>query len=129
MDFVSLETLDEANNFLKVFSSNSEAGDDWYSIGASTSLVGTADNYVWLNSGNRVNYKLPFAKDEPNNAGDEYCLTIGRKAYNISSFLFNDMNCFTKLNRFVCQDPPNCMPTTTTTTSTTTTSSEILQVN
>jgi len=130
MDFVSLDTLDEANSFLKTFSSTPGADDEWYWIGASTSRAGTTDNFVWQNSGMRVNYNLPFAKGEPNNggSGNENCLTAGRKSYNIANFLLNDLHCSSTVNRFICQYACSCIITTTSSTSTTT-SSKILLSN
>jgi len=132
MDFVSLETLDEVGKFFTLFGSSPDASDNFYSVGGITSRAGTVDSYIWLNSGNRISYELPFASGEPNNlGGHENCLSIGRSAYNSSNFLFNDIDCTNSFIRFICQNECRCPITPTTTpmtvpsTSTSTTTSKI----
>lgn len=102
MDFLSLETRDEATDFLELCERNAALFGAFTHIGGITSVGKSLDEWYWINSYNRIDYVLKFGPGQPDNAwNNEYCLTIGKQAGN---FHFNDIACFGAWpEKFICQ--------------------------
>lgn len=103
LDFVSLETRAEADNFFRLCFANQRFFKDWTHIGGMSLNPLSRTEWYWVNSGNRLDYLMNFLPGEPNNdGGEEHCLAIGRSSPD-SAFGFNDFKCY-GINAFVCQD-------------------------
>lgn len=102
MEFLSLETLEEANFFLILGDKNIAHFDDLTHVGATTTVGRSSDKWYWVNSGKRVDFTLKFAPGEPNFGGNvEFCLSVGKYPGN---FMFHDLNCYGAYEKkFVCQ--------------------------
>lgn len=101
MDFVSLDTLAEAQNFLKICRENAGYFGRWTHIGGITLEGASTESWYWVDSGNHINYTLNFGSGQPDNyGGNELCLSIGKYAGN--QFYFNDIRCEVTAV-FVCQ--------------------------
>lgn len=102
MEFLSLETLEEATFFLALSDKNIAHFDDLTHIGATTTVGRNPDKWYWVNSGKRIDFNLKYAPGEPNFAGNvEFCLSVGK---NPGNFMFHDLNCYGAYEKkFVCQ--------------------------
>lgn len=89
MDVLSLETEEEADDFLKLCHRQPELFEDLTNIGGMSLEGKSRDHWYWVKSGNRIVYPMKFAVGEPNNCGgQEYCLTIFK--YRTQGFFYND---------------------------------------
>lgn len=106
MEFVSLETLKEADYLLVLCDINIQLFDKWTHIGGISTVPFSKVDWYWINSGNKVNYSLKFATGEPNNGNggsSEMCLSIN-KGPGSANFAFNDITCYNMHQyAFICQ--------------------------
>lgn len=102
MEFLSLETRQEANHLLSLCDQFIHLMEEWTHIGGITKVAKSLDQWYWIVSGNKVNYRLKFGAGQPDNVGGkELCLSIGNQAGN---FFFNDLNCYDQHQfKFICQ--------------------------
>lgn len=101
MEFLSLETLEEANQFFKLCEENASLFDKFTHIGALTTVAKSKTDWYWVNSGQKINYVLNFLPNQPDNANNnEMCLSIGMPPKNYS---FNDIPCSGTQYKFICQ--------------------------
>jgi len=104
MEFVSLETLDEANNFLRLLKESNAVYDDWIALGAITTTPRSVDRYTWVTSGEKVTYHLRFGPGQPDFYQDkELCLSAGSQLWGGGDFYYNDYDCYVNSKTFVCQ--------------------------
>lgn len=105
MEFVSLETLREANHFSQLCEPNAQLIERWTFVGGIATVAKSKTSWYWVNSGNRIDYDLKFAPGQPDNANNnEMCLSIGFVSGNASlNLIFNDLPCSTVVTRFICQ--------------------------
>lgn len=99
LQLVTLDTLDEMTQFLQ-FCNNYIPLQSIYIGGVSASL-GDKKNWVWFQTGTKVNYTLPWLASAPSG---ENCLgvAVSKKKYNVYDLACNGYQ-YTFLN-FVCQD-------------------------
>lgn len=103
MDFVSLETENEANEFLNICKSKANLFQTGAFIGAISLEGASRSQWYWLNSGNRITYPIPFGPGKPNNVeGRAFCLELWK--YSASNFLFVDAFCSGYESQFICQE-------------------------
>jgi hypothetical protein len=103
MEFVSLETKQEADNFLSLCNKNMKLLNGFISVGAVTLQGKSTDQWYWVNSGKRINYPIAFLPGEPNFLNDlEFCLSVVKNSKDI--FMFNDTTCNDPIERqFICE--------------------------
>jgi hypothetical protein len=102
LDFVSLESQDEMDNFLNIVN-NAPANhvDHHQFIGATQ--IGTPSNWYWIATGRNVNHTIKWGTGEPNGlAVGENCMTISK--YN-TAYFYNDALCYgaSHVFRFICE--------------------------
>lgn len=102
MESLSLETLDEMNNFFALCDKNVNFFEDYTHIGGYTNVGRSTDKWYWLNSGKRIDYKMKFTPGQPDFAGNlEFCLGIHKKP---NDFAFFDLYCSVYHEfKFICQ--------------------------
>lgn len=102
LDLLMLEDQVEADNFLKLCTSNIKQFDENQKafVGAVSSVSLT--EWFWFESGQKLSYQLAWNPKEPNNSqGRENCASL--KAIN-GKFGFNDVFCYNEYKSFICQD-------------------------
>jgi len=103
MEFVSLDTLAEADNMFNLCQSVADKFDHQTHVGAITIEPQNVNTWYWVNSGNRVDYDMKFDKlyNNPDNSGGiEYCLSLIKR----TDFSFNDLACYGHHEtKFICQ--------------------------
>ena len=110
MDFVSLDTEDEQDNFLTLCNKKPNLFESWTHIGGIALMDKSKDFWFWVNSG-KLDYSLKFAKNEPDNYQNvQHCLCIGKR--NLSNFMFYDISCNSENDdksgyKFVCERKNN----------------------
>lgn len=77
---------------------NSGLFQDYTHIGALT-VGGSWTEWYWVETGEKLNFALKFGPGEPDNDGEELCLSIGEKR----ELFFNDIKCNGNSKRFMCQ--------------------------
>lgn len=113
MEYLSLETKKEEQNFLKLCSNESGQFDNFNFLGGTSDRVSSNSGWYWISTGKPVNYKLQFNAGEPNNhLGEELCLSTNKDAPNRCGF--NDVQCaklevphpnyFNYRTRILCQE-------------------------
>lgn len=116
MEFLSLDSGQEAEKFLKLCESNKNLFDKWTHIGGITKVALSTTEWFWVETGKKVNFQLSFMPGEPNDGGgtgvNEMCLSF---TFNDDGkLLFNDIKCYEygiHSYKFVCQtkvDEQNC---------------------
>lgn len=101
MEFVSLETSDEANHLLNLCRMNVQYLDEFNHVGGFTTVGKSRDHWYWINSGNHVDYALSFGRFFDFYDNKEFCLSIGGIP---EEFLFNDIACYEHHEKkFICQ--------------------------
>ncbi|KAG5681266.1 hypothetical protein PVAND_010717 [Polypedilum vanderplanki] len=99
-DIASFETLQEANAVMSFCKNHSDSLDYWTYVGGISLKARSTKNWYWVNSGRKISFEIPFARNAPDFAGsDEWCLALGPKA----TFDFNDVNCNGYEFKFICQ--------------------------
>lgn len=106
MDFVSLDTEDEADNLLAMCKKQSNLFGTWTHIGAITLLDKRKDFWFWVNSGKHIDYTLKFYDGRPDNLKNvQHCLTMGNT--DVKNFFFDDISCNSEDDnndyKFVCE--------------------------
>lgn len=104
MDLVELPTEAEADFFLNLCDQQQVfLKHQTFHLGGSYIGAGN-DEFYWMTTEKRVNYKLKWAPGEPNNAGAEKCLTIFKSG---STYLFNNIVPNSPVLNFFCQHITN----------------------
>jgi len=100
--FVTLETEEEADFFLKLCAQNYDLFESNYNhIGGIQSIRGNASSYHWVETGYESTFDFKWAPGEPNNGGGkQWCLAVKKERV---QFLFDDMFCDAQKSRFVCE--------------------------
>lgn len=103
MEFLSLESLQEADGLLSLCHKKNALFDQWTHIGGVTTVPKSKTEWYWVETGKKVNFTLKFGSGQPDNAGGkEWCLSLGKQPSN--SFFFNDINCYGMHQfKFICQ--------------------------
>jgi hypothetical protein len=107
MEFVSLETQQEADNFLGLCNRNTKLFEAHVNIGGMTLEGKSTDKWYWVNSRKHIDYPIAFAPSEPNfGHGLEFCLAVIKLPNDI--FMFNDVACNGGLDhllerQFICE--------------------------
>ncbi|KAL7036599.1 hypothetical protein ACKWTF_008858 [Chironomus riparius] len=105
LEFITLETLDEARAFLTMADNNSflrSRSTYWIYIDAVTHTIKSRTDWYWTNSGKKISYAMPWRLAAPNNDyNDEYCLSFGKGSLN-ENFGFDDVMCNSG-TPFACQ--------------------------
>lgn len=106
MEFLSLDTEEEAHFFMDMCQQNyNELGTQMF-VGAMTTVGKSLTNWYWVSSGNKVMYSLPFNVNEPNfNHNNEWCLATAKNS--LGGIAFNDLPCSGYHERFFCQKLEN----------------------
>jgi len=101
MQFVSLDSCDEHNDFMKLIDEvNCLLEDSQTFIGGIATVPKSKEGWVWINSGYVVDYTMKFHAGQPDHRrNEERCLSIYRKN---SKLALNDEACSNK-HRFICQ--------------------------
>jgi hypothetical protein len=113
MEFLSLDTKDEAFNFLRLYEQNIPVFTDYTHIGAAATIAKTLTDWFWVETSQRVNFTLRFGASQPDNYnGEELCLSL---TYYSGSYGFNDIKCYESFwMKFICQEvvplPPDEEP-------------------
>jgi Lectin C-type domain len=103
LEIVSLETKNETQAFLSyIMREASNIGEGNYvHIGAVTKLLGTRNDWVWLESGRDVQIDIPWATGQPDNyGGSESCMSL---KIELMKPLAHDLMCGSFPFRYVCQ--------------------------
>lgn len=103
LEAVSFDSLEEAENFLQLCKQKTHLLNAQTHVGGMSLEAKSLEKWYWVNSGNRVNYTLPFGPNEPNcDGGKEFCLSVSRNSNN--DFAFNDIKCSgSDKTKFICQ--------------------------
>lgn len=104
MDVLSLDSEDEADHFLRLCQKKSEFFEICTYVGGITNTSFGSDGWFWWNSGERINFQIDWAENEPNfGSNHEYCLSIVQMD-DTKAMKFNDMPCSGPYDRkFICQ--------------------------
>lgn len=103
MDIISFESKTESEKMLDICSRNADLFEVHTYAGGLAANAFSLDEWYWMNSGKRLNFKLRFAPGEPNNhLGSEFCLSIVRWE-GTTTFYFNDIDCSNDARPFLCQ--------------------------
>jgi len=101
MEIASFESLNEADNFMKLCNSSGSQFQKVNYIGAVTTISGSKNAWLWIQSGKRIGFNLKFAKGEPTNTNkNEYCLSV---MHDNGICAFNDADCNQLDSKFICQ--------------------------
>lgn len=102
MEFLSLDTLEEANYFLDMCLKNPIPFEQFTHIGGVTLLGKSLDKWYWVNSGKRIDYSMKFLPGQPDfYASLEFCLALEKRP---ESFYFVDIYCQGLYEaKFICQ--------------------------
>jgi len=91
-----LDTLEEARTVLSFADNNSNLRtltSVWLYIDGVSLSTNSPTDWYWTKLGEKVSYSIPWRPGTPdNNAGSEYCLTIGKGSIN-EQFGFDDARC------------------------------------
>lgn len=108
MEFLSLDSGQEAEKFLQLCASNINLFDEWTNIGGLTKVAKSTTEWFWVATGEKLNFNLNFMPGEPNDGGgtgvNEMCLSF--KFSDAGKALFNDIKCYQygiHSYKFVCQ--------------------------
>lgn len=101
MDLMTLDSKQEYDDFMNaIVIKASSLVDQWYTMGAFTTVKGTKDNWRWSRTGNKINFDINWAPNEPDGAKNNLCLTM----LNTPRFIFFDSPCYGYLNYgFFCE--------------------------
>lgn len=116
MGFASLETKDESQKLLKLVEPyKKETPRDFYVAGMTLGAANRSGWY-WINSGNLIDYDLPWVPSQPDGGWaepewdsdktlNEKCLSIRKYEKDDKMLGYNDVFCFSKLKpqKFVCE--------------------------
>lgn len=102
LELVTIDSVDESNVFLSLYTQNAALFDTWTHIGAVATIPRSATDWYWVGSTEKVNFPLKFGVGLPDNyGGNEACLTLGLF---LGSYYFNDLKCYEHyIMKFVCQ--------------------------
>lgn len=100
LELATFESLDEFQTMKKLCSNNTLNYTTFIHVGGATLNGGSQTDWYWITTGEKIAYKMPWLKGEPNNYKKiELCLSIG-----LSEFNFNDIDCMVHDKMmFMCQ--------------------------
>lgn len=103
METLSLETKQEADDFLGNLNNYALLFDQYAHIGGISSVPRSKTDWFWENSLKKVNYSMNFAPNQPDGSGN--CLAVDKYVVNGSrTYGFNDINCYGRHEEtFFCQ--------------------------
>lgn len=91
MDLLVLNSKDDFESFMKSIKENKEILlDEWYTMGAVTTSIGSKDNWIFINGGSKLDFNINWAPDEPDGLKNQYCLTMLKTT---DDFIFYDSPC------------------------------------
>lgn len=106
LEFLSLNTANEADNFFKLakgYKYKQSLGTVIH-VGGQIAAGKKSDDWVWMETGEKICYEMKFAKGQPNKIGVEKCLAIGNTQQNGSTLSgFHDVPCEKLAKKFFCQ--------------------------
>lgn len=101
LEFASFDSLEEFQTMKKLCSNTTSTNFTVFiHVGGATLNGGSLTDWYWITTGEKISYKMPWLKGEPNNhKKNEFCLSVG-----LNEFYFNDIDCmfYDKL-MFMCQ--------------------------
>lgn len=101
MDVLSLDTANEADEFLAICLSHIDRFEEHTHVGGMTLTPKDPFQWYWVDSGEKIFYPLRFKPGQPDNSGDkEMCLGIQK---HLGAFAFNDIACSGWESKFICQ--------------------------
>lgn len=102
MEFLSLDSQVEADNFFKLCSSQRQLFEKLTHIGALATTTRSITDWYWVNSGNKIEINLVFPWIAPTNwFGRQMCLALDKQ---LTGFMYNDINCYGLYpQKFICQ--------------------------
>ena len=102
MEFVSIDSPEEATSLLSLCHQYDHLFDPWTHIGGITKVPRTVTEYFWIETGKKANFHMNFGPGQPDfAANNEFCLSLGRDQGN---YYFNDMPCYgMHSHKFICQ--------------------------
>jgi hypothetical protein len=72
---------------------------EYLHIGGVTNFNGTANDWFWIETGEKIGYSLTWATGEPNMVNIEHCLALNKKS---GKWEMNDIPCGTINSKFIC---------------------------
>jgi hypothetical protein len=91
MDILSLDSQDDFNHFMDSIKKNKDILiDEWYTMGAVSTSLGTKNNWYFINGGGRINFDIKWAETQPDGATNQLCLTMFKYR---NDFWFHDTGC------------------------------------
>lgn len=100
LQLVSLDTKDEETRFLDIVTkANPSLLTEFLHIGGITLSNGTANDWFWIESGEKVGYALSWALGDPNMIGIEHCLALSKKQ---GKWEMYDISCGSVNSKFIC---------------------------
>lgn len=103
MQFVTIDSPDEASKFLQLCSKNADLFDETTHIGSLTTSSNSNTEWFWMEAERRVNFPLNWSIGQPNDVdGSQLCLALDKIQ---ESFYFNDVSCSgsNQTHKFICQ--------------------------
>lgn len=102
LEFVSLDSQDEANNFWAVFVQKANLFEDYTMLGALTTVPRSKNDWYWVESGKKVKITMNWLNGQPDNLGNNEACLLAQKA--AGGYTLHDGKCFGgSYLRFLCQ--------------------------
>lgn len=102
MDLMALETLEELNNFKKIYAANFDIFPQFVNIGGIVSARTNYSSWTWVTTGRPISYKLTYIQGQPDNwEGREHCLNFWKTTKD--QLTFNDYPCSVFEDPFLCE--------------------------
>ena len=102
MDIAIFETSNQIQAVKEMCNNNAAKLSKWLHVGGMTLTGGSATDWYWVTTGEKVAYTMTWGFTEPNNMnGDEQCLSLEKYNY---GYDFNDIDCYGRnQNQFICE--------------------------
>lgn len=112
MTLVTLSDAAEMSNFLNICGKNYKKFNGFVEFhigGFKPTSVTSTTNWYWYDTGAKIDYKIPWHVDEPNNdQSTENCMSFIEGNWGQGggegTYFINDCHCYNMYSSFVCQD-------------------------